>query len=77
MGRGAHCGGPRAGMAHSKAPSSRFRLARGFTLPSSGFRLARGFAAPSSGLRFARGFASASLEAPSHARPFPHAGTGI
>jgi hypothetical protein len=63
--------------AHSKAPSSRFRLARGFTPPSSRFRLARGFMAPSSGLRLARGFASTSLEAPPHARPFPHAGMGI
>jgi hypothetical protein len=42
-----------------------------------GFRLARGFTAPSSRLRVARGFASASLETPSHARPFPHAGTNI
>jgi hypothetical protein len=33
--------------------------------------------APSSGFRLARGFASVSLETPSHARPFPHAGTGI
>jgi hypothetical protein len=32
--------------AHSKAPSSRFCLARGFTPPSSGFRLARGFTPP-------------------------------
>jgi hypothetical protein len=39
------------GVAPSKAPSSRFRLARGLTPPSSGFRLARGLTPPSSGFR--------------------------
>jgi hypothetical protein len=58
-------------------PSSRFRLARGLTPPSSRFRLARGPAPPSSGFRLARGLISASLEAPSQARLLPHAGTGI
>jgi hypothetical protein len=65
------------GVAQSKAPSSRFRLARGLTPPSSGFRLARGRAPPSSGLCLARGLISASLEAPSQARLLSHAGTGI
>jgi hypothetical protein len=37
--------------AHSKVPSSRLRLARGYTPPSSGLRLARGHTSPSSGLR--------------------------
>jgi hypothetical protein len=53
----------------SKAPSSRFRLARGLTPPSSGFRLAQGLTPPSSGFRLTRGLAppragSASLEGP-------------
>jgi hypothetical protein len=43
------------GVAQSKAPSSRFRIARGLTPPSSRFRLARGLTPPSSGLRLARG----------------------
>jgi hypothetical protein len=43
------------GVAPSKAPSSRFRLARGLTPPSSGFRLARGPTPPSSGFSLARG----------------------
>jgi hypothetical protein len=43
------------GVAQSKAPSSRFRLAQGLTPPSSGFRLARGPTPPSSGFRLARG----------------------
>jgi hypothetical protein len=77
-------------VAQSKAPSSRFRLARGFTPPSSGFRLTPGFTPPSSGFRLARGLTppssefrlargltSTSLEAPSRARLLPHAGTGI
>jgi hypothetical protein len=78
------------GVAQSKAPSSRFRLARGLTPPSSGFRLARGLTPPSSGFRLARGLTppssryhiargltSASLEAPSQAHLLPHAGTSI
>jgi hypothetical protein len=59
------------GVAQSKAPSSRFRLARGLTPPSSGFRLARGPAPPSGGFRLARGLTSTSLEAPSQARLLP------
>jgi hypothetical protein len=55
--------------AQSRAPSSRLRPARRLTPPSSGLRLPRGYMPPSSGLRLARGFASASLEAPSRARP--------
>jgi hypothetical protein len=43
------------GVAQSKAPSSRFRLARGLTPPSSGFHLAQGPTPPSSGFRLARG----------------------
>jgi hypothetical protein len=78
------------GVAQSKAPSSRFRLARGLTPPSSGFRLAQGLtppssefrlargpAPPSSGFRLARELIFASLEAPSQARLLSHAGTGI
>jgi hypothetical protein len=78
------------GVAQSKAPSSRFRLARGLTPPSSGFRLARvltppsirfrlarGLTPPSSGFCLARGLTSASLEVPSQVRLLPHAGTGI
>jgi hypothetical protein len=65
------------GVAQSKAPSNRFRLARGLTPPSSGFRLARGLTPPSSRFRLARGLISASLEAPPQARLLPHAGTGI
>jgi hypothetical protein len=64
-------------VAQSKAPSSRFHLARGLTPPSRRFRLARGPAPPSSWLRLARGFTSASLEAPSHTHLLPHAGTDI
>jgi hypothetical protein len=43
-------------VAQSRAPSSRFRLARGYTPPSSGFRLARGYTPPSSRFRLARGY---------------------
>jgi hypothetical protein len=56
--------------AHSKVPSSRLRLARGYTPPSSGLRPARGHTPPSSGLRLARGRSA-------RARPSLHAGTGI
>jgi hypothetical protein len=56
--------------AHSKVPSSRLRLARGYTPPSSKLRLARGCTPTSSGPRLARGYSA-------RARPFPHVGTGI
>jgi hypothetical protein len=42
-------------VAQSKAPSSRFRLARGHTAPSSRFRLARGHTTPSSRFGLAQG----------------------
>jgi hypothetical protein len=78
------------GVAQSKDPSSRFRLAPGLTPPSSGFRLTRGLTPPSSGFhlargltpplsgfRLARGLISASLVAPSQAYLLPHVDTGI
>jgi hypothetical protein len=46
--------------AHSKTPSSRFRLARGCAPPSGGFRPDRGGAPPSSEVRLARGSAPPS-----------------
>jgi hypothetical protein len=46
--------------AHSKTPSNRYRLARGYAPPSSGLRPDRGGAPPSSEVRLARGSAPPS-----------------
>jgi hypothetical protein len=58
--------------AHSKIPSSRIRLARGYTPPSSGLRLARGYTPPSRGSSSLEGtrlprVGPASLEGTPHA----------
>jgi hypothetical protein len=46
--------------AHSKIPSNRYRLARGYAPPSGGLRPDRGGAPPSSEVRLARGSAPPS-----------------
>jgi hypothetical protein len=69
--------------AHSKVHSSGLRFGRGYTPPSSGLCLARGYMPPSSGLRLARGYTPPlsrlrlARGSSAHARPSPHAGTGI
>jgi hypothetical protein len=70
-GHGPHRGGPRGPQkaAHSRVPSSKLHLARGYTPPSSRFRLARGFTAPSSGLRLVRG---SLTRTPAPARGYGH-----
>jgi hypothetical protein len=47
--------------AHSKTPSNRYRLARGYAPPRGGLRPDRGGAAPSSEVRLARGSAPPSI----------------